>query len=89
MNKAVQTAKQVSNTSLDPNLTMRKLAYAKAIEHCEKAKSLDSGVSSRATKMIDQYKSLLPSCNELFQMGHAKGDVVNLGSLGAITIMCQ
>jgi tetratricopeptide (TPR) repeat protein len=89
LNKAVQTAKQVSNTSLDPNLTMRKLAYAKAIEHCEKAKSLDSGVSSRATKMIDQYKSLLPSCNELFQMGHAKGDVVNLGSLGAITIMCQ
>lgn len=89
LNKAVQTAKQVSNTSLDPNLTMRKLAYAKAIEYCEKAKSLDSSISSRATKMIDQYKSLLPSCNELFQMGHSKGDVVSLGSLGSVTIVCQ
>ena len=59
LNKAVQTAKQVSNTSLDPNLTMRKLAYAKAIEYCEKAKLLDSSISSRATKMIDQYLSLI------------------------------
>jgi tetratricopeptide (TPR) repeat protein len=89
LNKAVQTAKQVSNSSVHPNLTMRKLAYAKAIEYCEKAKSLDTGVSARATKMIDQYNSLLPDCNELFQMDVSKGDKVNLGTLGDVTVMCQ
>lgn len=89
LNKAVQTAKQVSNNSVHPNLTMRKLAYAKAIEYCEKAKALDAGVSARATKMIGQYKALLPDCNELFQMDVSKGDIVKLGTLGSVTVMCQ
>lgn len=89
LNKASQTAKQVTNTSLDPNLTMRKLAYAKAIEYCEKAKSIDSGVASRADRMIAGYKSNLPACDELFQLGISKGDAVKLGSLGSVTVMCQ
>ena len=59
------------------------------IEYCEKAKSLDSGVSARASKMIEQYNSLLPDCNELFQMDVTKGDKVNLGTLGNVTVMCQ
>jgi tetratricopeptide (TPR) repeat protein len=89
LNKAAKVAKQVTNTALDANLTKRKLVYAKAIEYCNKAKSLDSSVASKASKMIEGYKSNLPACDELFQLSISKGDVIKLGSLGSVTVMCN
>jgi len=87
--KASKAANQVSNTSLDPNLTKRKLAYSKAIELAEKAKSLDPSVKGKADKMIAQYRDRLPACDELFQLGISKGDKITLGSLGSVTVDCK
>ncbi len=89
LHKADQAANQVTNTSIDPNLTKRKLANAKAIEYCEKAKSVDPGIASKANSMIERYKALLPACDELFQLSISKGDQISLGSLGTVTVMCQ
>ncbi|MBL4702981.1 MAG: hypothetical protein JKY54_00545 [Flavobacteriales bacterium] len=89
LNKAAKTAAQVSNIRLYPNLTMRKLAYSKAIEYCEKAKSMDPTVKSKANSRIASYRSNLPACDELFQLGKSKGDMITLGSLGSVKVDCN
>jgi tetratricopeptide (TPR) repeat protein len=89
LDKASDAANQVSNTKLDPNLTMRKLAYSRAIDLAKKAKSLDPSVTGKADSMIAQYRERLPACDELFQLGISNGDKVTLGSLGTVTVDCN
>lgn len=89
MQKARNAAKQVNNTSLDPNLTKRKLANCKAIELALKAKAMDDKVKSAADALINSCKEGLPECSELFQLGLTKGDKLVLGTLGSITVDCK
>jgi tetratricopeptide (TPR) repeat protein len=89
LHRAKEMAEQVKNKAIDPNLTIRRLAYCKAIEICEKAKSKDPSVVSYANELINSFSLQIPSCGDIFHLPISRGEVVKLPVIGAVTVCCQ
>ncbi|MBL4704199.1 MAG: hypothetical protein JKY54_06745 [Flavobacteriales bacterium] len=87
--KAREMAKQVNNLKVDPNLTIRRLAYCKAIEYLEKAKRLTPGISNKVDEIIKSYEEQRPSCTELFQLGISVGESKVLPVIGTVIVCCR
>lgn len=61
------------------NVFEKKAVYWAAIDKLNYAKSIDSGVSSKANRLINVYKQQLPDKGVSFQLGHTSGEKYTIG----------
>ncbi|MFN3917320.1 MAG: tetratricopeptide repeat protein [Flavobacteriales bacterium] len=61
------------------NDTQRRLTYSLAMDYCDKAKSADGSVSSKANALYNAYKSNLPSKGDAFTFGYKEGESYKVG----------
>ena len=65
------------NWSDDPILN--KCTYFLIVDKLQRAKSVDSSVSSEANELIRLYSQYTPSAQDLFMLGYKKGDSITIG----------
>jgi tetratricopeptide (TPR) repeat protein len=72
--------------SCGSNAFEKRAVYWAAIDKLNYAKSIDSDVSSKASRLISSYKQQLPDKTISFQFGHAEGEVYSIGCIVNETI---
>ncbi len=89
LNKARKLVLLVNDVRVDPDLTIRRLVYSRAMDYCEHAIKVDPSVQQEAKDLIEEFTKHLPMCSELFQRGKTKGDTINLKLVGEVKIRCN